>query len=77
MVGVKRSKRIISFVLVFLLALGIFIPANTTTADAASGITVAATYLPDYDPAGRSQVSKFIYNGELAFCVEHKKHNPE
>lgn len=72
----KCGKKILCWILAAFLVLAAVIPLSTLKASAASGITVVKKYLPDNDPAGRSEVGEFIYNGEPAFCMQHKKHSP-
>ena len=72
----KCGKKILCWILAAILVLAAVIPLSTLKASAASGITVVKKYLPDNDPAGRSEVGEFIYNGEPAFCMQHKKHSP-
>ena len=72
----KCGKKILCWILAAILVLAAVIPLSTLKASAASGITVVKKYLPDNDPAGRSEVGEFIYNGEPAFCLQHKKRSP-
>ena len=58
----KCGKKILCWILAAILVLAAVIPLSTLKASAASGITVVKKYLPDNDPAGRSEVGEFIYN---------------
>lgn len=71
----EREKKIFVWLLALLLVITSVIPLSTLKANAASGVTLVKEYWPDNDPAGRSAVGKFMYEGELAFCLEHKKPN--
>ncbi len=72
----KCGKKIFCWILAAILVLAAVIPLSTLKASAASGITVVKKYLPDNDPAGRSEVGEFLINGEPAFCLQHKKRSP-
>ena len=72
----KCGKKILCWILAAILVLAAVIPLSTLKASAASGITVVKKYLPDNDPAGRSEVGEFLINGEPAFCLQHKKRSP-
>ena len=72
----KSGKKILCWILAAILVLAAVIPLSTLKASAASGITVVKKYLPDNDPAGRSEVGEFLINGEPAFCLQHKKRSP-
>lgn len=73
----ERKRKVLVWLIAVLLVISAVIPINTMKVSAASGVTLEKEYWPDNDPAGRSAVGKFIYEGELAFCLEHKKPNAD
>ena len=70
----KCGKKILCWILAAFLVLAAVIPLSTLKASAASGITVVKKYLPDNDPAGRSEVGRiYLQWGNQLFVCSNKK----